>query len=152
MPAAHASHPNVTPLIDIVMCLIIFYMLVAKIGVNTGADKNMSLPASLKGITLKDLGNNVVLNVYPGAGEQPLVTLFNPKTSRTEEIKLIEGTKRPLLDFLKALRGSNERLSVIIRADEGTEYRYIEPVLVTCAEARVAEFNYATREVVSLAQ
>ena len=36
MPAAHASHPNVTPLIDIVMCLIIFYMLVAKIGVNTG--------------------------------------------------------------------------------------------------------------------
>jgi biopolymer transport protein ExbD len=33
MPAAHATHPNVTPLIDIVMCLIIFYMLVAKIGV-----------------------------------------------------------------------------------------------------------------------
>jgi len=36
MPAAHATHPNVTPLIDIVMCLIIFYMLVAKIGVNMG--------------------------------------------------------------------------------------------------------------------
>ena len=27
---SHAAHPNVTPLIDIVMCLIIFYMLVAK--------------------------------------------------------------------------------------------------------------------------
>ena len=36
MPDAHADHPNVTPLIDVVMCLFIFYMLVAKIGVNTG--------------------------------------------------------------------------------------------------------------------
>ena len=39
MPDSHTAHPNVTPLIDIVMCLIIFYMLVAKIGVNLGQDQ-----------------------------------------------------------------------------------------------------------------
>ena len=44
MPESHAAHPNVTPLIDVVMCLIIFFMLVAKIGVSTGAEK-MELPA-----------------------------------------------------------------------------------------------------------
>ena len=32
IPDSHSAHPNVTPLIDIIMCLIIFFMLVAKIG------------------------------------------------------------------------------------------------------------------------
>jgi len=41
---------NVTPLIDIVMCLIIFFMLVAKIGVDTGADRRITIPASLQGL------------------------------------------------------------------------------------------------------
>ena len=36
MPEMKEGGVNVTPLIDIVMCLIIFYMLVAHIGVDTG--------------------------------------------------------------------------------------------------------------------
>ena len=38
MPAMTEGGVNVTPLIDIVMCMIIFFMLVAKIGVDTGAE------------------------------------------------------------------------------------------------------------------
>ena len=38
MPDMKEGGVNVTPLIDIVMCLIIFFMLVAKIGVTSGAD------------------------------------------------------------------------------------------------------------------
>ena len=36
MPEMKEGGVNVTPLIDIVMCLIIFFMLVAKIGVTKG--------------------------------------------------------------------------------------------------------------------
>ena len=36
MPEMKEGGVNVTPLIDIVMCLIIFFMLVAKIGVSRG--------------------------------------------------------------------------------------------------------------------
>ena len=39
MPEVKEGNINVTPLIDIVMCLIIFFMLVAKIGVSTGASR-----------------------------------------------------------------------------------------------------------------
>ena len=65
MPAVHDMHPNVTPLIDIVMCLIIFYMLVAQIGVDVG-DVPMNLPFSQQGIKIEDLGNTVTLNLEPG--------------------------------------------------------------------------------------
>src|SRR3954471_18063771 len=73
IPDAHVSHPNVTPLIDIVMCLIIFFMLVAKIGVSTGAEA-MDIPASIWGTDIQDMGNTLTLNVRPGPVDEPQVT------------------------------------------------------------------------------
>jgi biopolymer transport protein ExbD len=145
MPESHTVHPNVTPLVDIVMCLIIFYMLVAKIGVDTGADKKIDLPVSFQGVKLEDLGNTVTLNVSAGA-EQPLVTTLVPNTGKTEEIKVVEGDKKPLRSFLQMLRGQNERFKVIIRGDQNLDYRFLEPVLVSCNEAQVRDINFATRE------
>ncbi len=145
MPAVHVTHPNVTPLIDIVMCLIIFYMLVARIGVKTGADKKIQLPISLQGITLKDLGNTVTLNVTPGA-EQPQVTMLNPHSGQIEEVKISDGTKKPLKSFLQLLKGENQKFKVIIRGDQELDYGFIEPVLKTCAEAQVRDVNFATRQ------
>src|SRR5688500_5346518 len=145
MPQSHSVHPNVTPLVDVVMCLIIFYMLVAKIGVDTGADKKIDLPVSFQGVKLEDLGNTVTLNVSAGA-EQPLVTTLVPTTGKTEEIKVVEGDKKPLRSFLQMLRGQNERFKVIIRGDQHLDYRFLEPVLVSCNEAQVRDINFATRE------
>ena len=146
MPAAHATHPNVTPLIDIVMCLIIFYMLVAKIGVNMGHDAKIELPTSLLGITLKDLGNTVTLNVArPPSGDEPLVTMLDPSSGQMVDLKIIDGTKRPLQTFLKKLKGENAEFKVIIRGDQNLEYRYLEPVLITCSEAAVKNVNFAAR-------
>ena len=146
MPAAHADHPNVTPLIDVVMCLIIFYMLVAKIGVNTGQDAKIELPTSLLGISLKDLGNTVTLNVAkPAAGDEPLVTMLDPASGQMVDLKIIDGGKRPLQAFLKKLKGENSEFKVIIRGDQGLEYRFLEPVLITCSEAAVKNVNFAAR-------
>ena len=147
MPKSHDMHPNVTPLIDIVMCLIIFYMLVAKIGVSTGADtKNIQLPPSLMGIKLTDLGNTVTLNILPplGGAELPRVTTLNPKTSQVIDVPLLDANgKRPLAEWLKNLRGQNAKFKVIIRADKDLDYRYIEPVLLSCA-GNAESVNFAT--------
>ena len=63
MPEMKEGGVNVTPLIDIVMCLIIFFMLVAKIGVSTGSTP-MDLPTTIVGKKIEQLGDNVILNVY----------------------------------------------------------------------------------------
>src|SRR3954471_12727696 len=146
MPDAHADHPNVTPLIDVVMCLIIFYMLVAKIGVNTGQDAKIELPVSVRGISLKDLGNTVTLNVTkPSTGDEPLITMLDPSSGQMVDLKIIDGTKRPLQTFLKKLKGENAEFKVIIRGDQNLEYRFLEPVLITCSEAAVKNVNFAAR-------
>jgi biopolymer transport protein ExbD len=140
-------HPNVTPLIDVVMCLIIFFMLVAKIGVAVGADKNIDIPLSRLGQELKDSGNALILNVRAGIADEPLVTGLVDKTSTEPvEIKLTDGRGgNPLLDFLKVNRNTNAELKVNIRGDAEMDYRYLEKVLITCMQARIKNLNFNTR-------
>src|SRR5690349_10744388 len=88
MPESHAAHPNVTPLIDVVMCLIIFFMLVAKIGVSTGAEP-MELPETVLGMKIEQLGSSLIINVTDpnadmtdAAGQKVMVPGSNPPRPR----------------------------------------------------------------------
>ena len=157
IPESHGNHPNVTPLIDIVMCLIIFFMLVAKIGVSTGADQTINIPASELGQELKDPGQALTLNVRPGAGDDPLVTaLVEGSTNVPQEIKLVDNVtgRRPLLEVLQKIRNGADGkpntaddktdLKIIIRGDQEMGYKYLEPVLITCVEAKVKNVNFNT--------
>ena len=90
MPESHSTHPNVTPLIDVVMCLIIFFMLVAKIGVNTGADPSITIPVTQLGSELKDLGNTLMLNVREVADEPFVTALVDKSSTRPQEMKLVD--------------------------------------------------------------
>ncbi len=160
IPEMKEGNVNVTPLIDIVMCLIIFFMLVAKIGVDTGADRRITIPASLQGLEIKDMGNTLTLNVQPGAGEQPMVTALVEGVQ--QDVKLVDGTGgKPLLNTLLKFRygkdlrpggvnesADNPEFKIIIRGDEEMGYQYLEPVLITCAEANVKNVNFNTRKVV----
>ena len=139
--------PNVVPLIDIVMCLIVFYMLVAKFGVETGADRaGITLPLSLQGIQLTDRGNTIDINVrQPAMGDEPLVSGLDEQ-GRPVNIPVAATGGRTLVDLLRFHRGTNKDFKVNIRADENLHYRFLEPVLIACAEARVAAVNFATRQ------
>src|SRR3954462_1954879 len=141
LPESHATHPNVTPLIDVVMCLIIFYMLVAKIGVNTGADPSIAIPATQMGNELKDLGNTLILNVREIA-EVPFVTALVDNSQRSpQEVKIVDpitGT-HTLREILRRLRfgndgkpggtganADNENFKIIIRGDKDMSYKTLE--------------------------
>src|SRR5438046_1126088 len=160
MPDMKEGGVNVTPLIDIVMCLIIFFMLVAKIGVDTGADQKISIPPSIQGLDIKDMGNTLTLNVQQGPMEQPIVTALVPDPTNSsvnarQELNIVDPSgRRPLFDTLRFFREGDQRkgrkpnpeFSVIIRAGEDIDYRYIEPVLQTCAEAHVKSYNFNTKK------
>ncbi len=105
MPEMKEGGVNVTPLIDVVMCLIVFFMLVAKIGVKTGATK-LDLPETVFGKKIDELGDNIILNVT------------DPNVDReadgsTPKYKTDDTTGRPLLENGKPvplkIPGSNIR-------------------------------------------
>ena len=171
MPDMKEGGVNVTPLIDIVMCLIIFFMLVAKIGVTSGADPKILPPSTLLGAKIEDMGNTLTLNVRdwktvheeavaaaekaglplppvptPMEMSQPRVEAMVKAGEKPRELKLVApGTNdRELRRVLVEAVKHNDKLRVIILADKTIKYELLQQVLMECANARVKDFNFYT--------
>jgi biopolymer transport protein ExbD len=162
MPAVKEGSVNVTPLIDIVMCMIIFFMLVAKIGIDSGRDPNIHIPISVLGTQIKDMGNTLTLNVVnppngSGApGAQPMVTAL--VAGKMIELKLHDQengqVQTPLRDVLTDIRegdpahglAANPDFKVIIRGDKTLTYQFLAPVLLECNLAHVQSFAFDTQK------
>jgi len=161
LPALTEGTVNVTPLIDVVMVMIVFFMLVAKIGIDTGVDRTIAIPASILGTDIKqmDIPNSLTLNVRPGLADEPDVTALLEGNLQELRVKDQQG-HNPLADSLKFFRygrdllpggwgvnGDNPAFNVIIRGDRDMDYKYLEPVLLACAEANVKSVNFSTETV-----
>jgi biopolymer transport protein ExbD len=153
IPESHGGHPNVTPLIDVVMVLIVFFMLVAKIGVSTGDDKSIIVPKSIQGVELKDMGNTLLLNVQRGQLDQPYVTaLINGTATELKTLPDAKTGKSQLVATLQYFRNGdkaknvapNDKFKVVIRGDQDMPYSALEPILFACAEAKVKEVAFKT--------
>lgn len=166
-PDNHAAHPNVTPLIDVMLVLIIFFMLVTRIGVNTGADADIQIPATVLGSDIEDMGNTLLLNVRPPVGgvDQPQVSglIIQPGAEPAmQELKLLDPVtgKRQLTEVLRFYRygrdlkpggdgdaTDNDQFKVILRVEQDLSYRYLQPLLEANTEAGVTGVAYETATV-----
>ena len=174
MPEMREGGVNVTPLIDVVMVLIVFFMLVAKIGVISGADPEILPPeVYFGGVKIENLAGTLTLNVRdpmlvrekdPATGnevarrvsseraEQPLVTALVEGANEPKPIPIVVRNEQgqvidyPLRRVLDAAVKANPKLKLIILADREVEYYLLEQVLIASAEARVADFNFQMRE------
>jgi biopolymer transport protein ExbD len=150
MPQMHEGSVNVTPLIDIVMVLIVFFMLVAKIGVSRGEDSDIPLPSAILGKTMDSLSNTLTLNVH-----------WNHNGDEPELDALVDGNKRELHVSKQYSSGNDQELArvltdwrkaqgdkanLIIRADQDMPYRQLELVLLAAAQAEGGNISYETRQ------
>ena len=149
MPDMKEGTVNVTPLIDIVMVLIVFFMLVAKIGVTRGVDEDIPLPAAVFGVRSMDsLSNTLTLNVHANnSGDEPIInTLVNGQKRTVHLIKQYSsGSDEELERVLQAFQKQfADKATIIIRADQDMPYRQVEPVLLACASAGIGNVSYET--------
>jgi biopolymer transport protein ExbD len=150
MPDMKEGGVNVTPLIDIVMVLIIFFMLVAKIGVGRGEDQSVPLPSAILGVSLDSLSNTLTLNIhYNRSGDEPLVNALVNGSQREIHVqkKYASGTDLELERVLREFHDVNkEKSNVILRADKDLPYNQLEPILTTIANAGILNVSYETKQ------
>jgi biopolymer transport protein ExbD len=151
IPDSHTAHPNVTPLIDIIMCLIIFFMLVTKIGVTTGAEK-IDIPTTILGSKISDMGNTLTLNIPDKLdADLPRVDAFVKSPGATVASMTNLALRDPvtqqnqLKNTLVYYKSQMPEFKVIIRANSELDWRFIEPVLLTCQDAGVRSINFDTK-------
>ncbi len=124
-----ATHVNVTPMIDVVMCLIVFFLLVGHLAVEKRG-----------GVRLPDAAHGS----RPDARARPLI-IAAPDSARV----LLEG--RPigtgeLASALRAALAEEPGRPVQLRAGRDVPYFAVQPLINACREAGVPSVQVAAAD------
>ena len=78
-----------------------------------------------------------------------MVTALVEGGNQPQEIQLVNTVTntRPLLEVLKKIKANKPDLKITIRGDAEMGYKYLQPVLITCVEAKVKNVNFNTKTV-----
>lgn len=117
-PQPPAGKINVTPLIDVVMVLIIFYLIVGKLASDNRA--KVDLPPSRIGAT-DDSSQGLTITVQAAAGGSTRI--------------LVEGDEVGVNALEGVLKERAAGKQVQLRADRGLEYGAISPIIEACRAA-----------------
>lgn len=126
------SPVNATPLIDVVLCMIVFFLLVGRLAQTQRIP--MRLPESASGSA--DMPrDSFVINLVPGEGPGGAAKILV-----NDLVVGIEG----VAPALSARLNDNPGVTVQIRAPRDIAYGQVEPILEACASAGVTDVRLAT--------
>ncbi len=121
------SGVNVTPMIDVVMCLIVFYLMVGQLAIEKRAQ--ISIPETTTGIDPNDTVDPIVI----GIGEDGTIHLDND----TIDPARLKGE-------LQGLVSRSPGAPVRVRADERAGFGDVRPVLDTLEAIGVTSVEFVT--------
>jgi len=125
---------NLAPMVDVMMCLLIFFMLATKMVEQENSQIDLPLAKAAKEVEKKELGNRFVINVRDaalrgGEGADYLVR---------EEMRTLDEVR----DLLEHERELDPDVNCVVRADRGIAYRYVQDVMAACARANVRNITF----------
>ena len=133
----HTTEIDMTPMIDVVFQLLIFFMLTNHMAQVERAQ--LQLPSADQAKEDKGVGGNcMIVNIHKD-GQLEMsgrpVSWDIMKESLLNEAKLRKDPKNP----------NNVLLSVIIRADVDTPYAVVQKVMYNCAEYNISNVAFGAR-------
>jgi biopolymer transport protein ExbD len=133
-PASTHTGINVTPLIDLIMCLIIFFLVAAQLA-GDEQDASVELPRVRRVLVMDplNLGDRVTVNVVPGGvGE---VVRYR-----------VRGHDYALTGVSELLRGSQARnvdVKLVLRCDGRVRFADVQPLMIAAGRAGIKQTVFA---------
>jgi len=123
---------NMTPMIDVVFLLIIFFLVSSHLA-RQEVQAELDLPTAKTGADLQETATpRVTINIVPQLGAYSIRVGARPVDPA--ELRRRLGHE---------LAAAGKDLEVRIRADRGTPYQIVEPILVTCAKLGIWNVKFA---------
>ena len=128
------SSINLTPMIDVVFLLIIFFMVGSRFTQLNETERDISLqvPQVSDAQTLTDPPKSRMINVY---ADGHLTLDKVPVTLRELERRLSDA------------KAEYKKTGVVIRGDGNAPYQSVADVFATCRKAEITELNIAVRPI-----
>lgn len=124
---------NLAPMVDVMMCLLIFFMLATKMVEQENSRIDLPVAAAAKEVEKQALGNRLVINICPatlqGGGADFLI--------RERAVTLSQVRQRLELERLR-----DPEVNCVIRANHDVAYQYVEAVMAACAGANVRNITF----------
>jgi biopolymer transport protein ExbD len=133
---AGPGHPvgrvNITPMIDVIMCLIVFFLIVGKLVADQRSDLRLPPASAGEREPAQDL---LVINVLPAEGAARVV------------IDGVPVAHAALVPILRAQMERRPATVVQVRASRDLRYGHVRPVLDACRSAGVPAVRLAAEQV-----
>ena len=133
-PATTRLSLNLAPMVDVMMCLLIFFMLATKMVERENSYIDLPVAKAAKDAEKQELGNRFVINVrrpQPPEDDGPVYLV------REERVSLGE-----VGDLLMAERERDPNVNCVIRADRELPYRHVQAVMAACARAKISNLTF----------
>ena len=134
LPTSHSGRRgirfNITPLIDVVFLLIIFFLVASHI-VRSQAQEPVELPDAVQ----------VQDDVAPAVQLTITVSVEGVLSVGGKSIGLEELEQR-----LEAMAGEDQAPEIRIRGDRQAAFRHVEPILLKCAGLRIRNVKFAVQK------
>lgn len=138
---------NLAPMVDVMMCLIIFFLLAAKMVAAEHRPIDLPWAIAAKKVESSDLGTRVTITVRRagGADDAAEYVVVDWDGQRIVERALQPAEVQTLLQA-RAARASreNQKLRCVIRADRMAMYKHVEVVLRACGLAQISDVVFTT--------
>ncbi len=123
---------NMTPMIDIVFLLIIFFLVGTKFTEISEAERDiaLSVPEVRDGQALAQAPEKKIINVF----RDGKITL------QAEPVSLPQLEQR-----LREAKAQYPATGVIVRGDSESLYQYVAQVIATCRDAKITDLNIAVK-------
>jgi len=134
--ASSDAEPNLVPLLDLVLQLIMFFMMCTHFAVMEQTDQAIKLPEAAQARPIPDegLGPNVIYLGVTKAGEVK-VAGRPPMTSEDEVTIFLKQAYLTAQERAKKEGEKEVRTLVVIRADQNAEFAQVYKVMRRCQEA-----------------
>ena len=127
------AEPNLVPLLDLVLQLIMFFMMCAQFAVMEQTDRSIQLPLAQHAKPIPDTGPEVVFLGVNDRGEVKVVGRPRPLVTDDEiAVFLRQDVYEPAA---RAAKGKEIKTQVIIRADKNADFEQIYRIMRRCQEA-----------------
>lgn len=122
---------DITPMIDVTFLLLIFFIVASRMDPQNVVD----MPTAKHGSTVAEK-NACVLVVAKGSGEEPIIYLGKSKDP-ANEVKGTDEEKDAKIEAYvdEELHASTPKIAVLIKAEQGIKFRYIDQVSKAASRA-----------------
>ncbi len=148
-PAPASMTLNLAPMVDVLMCLIVFFLLASKLVSAEHYPVNLPWAVAAREVPSQELGDRVTINVRPaadGRADRVEYVVSDWDGQQIIERLLVPEDIEALLRARAGRAGRGEELRCVVRAARDVQFQHVEMVLRACGRARIAKIVFAANK------